>query len=963
MRTPSLTIVALACGVALYPHITRAAQATPSFRDEIASRSAGYQSDDPFVKALQRFDGERVLIPLMHMDAWEDRPVALANTLLGRIQNFCEAFTPKEKSDQPDMIPFGVRGTWVIAPATQLAINYDYRFVDPRTARSRTAAARDAVMGIPGAMLPSVGSDSGVPLVSLPAAVQESLLLALRPPFSVSQRLPNDMQNPPDAPKPIQFSEELNPRSLRFRMRLRSAPPMLRSSTGASYSGTGLPWPADTNPWLEIEPSVRTGSFNLQAVLQVPNKYKQTDLDGAKLTQPLGIHGLQYVAAILQGVERVTGLKLHAKDSWESKLVYIGTDSVTCGEALDGLRLVFTGAWRKVGGLYFLSWDREGIRYAQYRWSKAAGPVMDAVKSSEPDALNDERWETIARKTPFASDDPMRWSDEQRQALFGERTDGAKDPFADRPSFFYPQMTPEQQEVVRTRVVRVPSNPPDAPDSVPSTRHLYPEELSRVALSESVTLEAEVDLPGAGWVRLDIGYVRSMDASRLDSARSYRRVVAEIASHPKLTPTYHFYVNPWGYSAYVPEATERVVMLPALAPDKMPAMAAKLKNLGLTTLVYPLLFNGYSTIPGLAFPLDPVLKGANGWSAAVKAARANGLHILGSVNVLEWRAYGRTGHWLDADPSWLDMDDAGRTRSQWFAGLGAASLDYRLEAAIGGDLIRVAMPEVQTRLEGLIDAAAMTAGADGIVFDKWDESPNVPAIWRYEIPRLGFREPDREAVVLKLGMDPVDEPAPVTSFRTDDSGVPEDGEPVDGGHSTQIAYRVAGRDVVPPPRNPAEMASRMLDGFVLRTRNASHGWKAWVVEEGADQSWRYGNSQSGPKAPAGDVVLYTWAESGIRQTANVLVRVPSTRAIEADPQVPPEVRPWPGLAVSLNEQFRTPHIGSGDGHVERLVFDFRGTSEDPAASLKWVSDHAALADRARDAYFADNRKRGQKTAK
>lgn len=951
MRYPVLKVVVIAYVSALPATSAPPASKALSFRDQAALRHHDLQPDEPIIKVLKRFEGERVMIPLIHLDGWDDRPVAPAPKLLGRLQNFCEAFTPKDKGDQPDMIPFGVRGTWVVAPATQLAINYDYRFVDPRAARSRSSAVRDAVLGIPAALLPQVGTDSGMPIASLPTDVQESLLLALHPPFSVSQRRPSGEWNPPDAPKPIAFSERLDLGVLRFRMRLRSGPPMLRSSNGRSYSGSGLPWPADTKPWLEIEPSVRAGSFNLQVVSQVPNKYKPTDLDGAKLTQPLGIHGLLYVAAILQRVERVTGVKLHAKDSWESGLVFVGTDAVTCGEALDGLRLIFTGAWRKVGGLYYLSWNREGIRNAQHRWLKAASPVMDAVKAAEPDAYIDERWGLIARQTPFASDDPMRWSDEQRQALFGEWPYDEKNPFPERPSFFYPQMSPEQQAAIRGILLPVQSSTPPKQSGVPPARPLTQDELSRVALTGSATLIVEVSLPDAGWVRIDFGFPNTIDASRLDNAQFSRRVRADMASHPPTKPTARYQVNPWGFSASVPEAKEKAVLLPALAPARMPAVAVALKQLGVSTLVYPLLYGGYTTLPGLAFPLDPALNGANGWTAAVKAAKANGLQILGSVNVLEWRAPGRTGHWLDADPSWLDIDDAGRTRSQWFASLGETSLDYRLGAAIGGDLVRVAMPDVQTRLEALVDGAAKTLGADGIVFDKWDESPNVYVGNDIRVPQLGFSEPDRVAMILQQGKDPADEPVPAVSFPIDWSGLPTEGEPINIGVRSRTTYSVGGTAVQQLPRNPAEIASDMMDVLVMRTRKAATGWKIWVVKEGDDQRRLYGSSQNGPKMPAGDALLFTKAESGIRPTASVLIRVPANHSVEADPQVPAEAKQWPALGVVVSEMYRMPLMPQDSGTIERLVYDFRAATDDPVASLKWLDENGALGAKARAAYY------------
>jgi hypothetical protein len=770
-----------------------------------------------------------------------------------------------------------------------MAVNFDYRFANSKTARSRDSAIRDAILGVPPALLPAVGSDSGVAFAALPADVQESLILALRPPFSVSRQTANGMSMPDDAGKPTHFAEELDPRTLRFRMRLRAAPPMLRSSTGPSYSGEALDSPAGARTFLGIDPATSAGQFSLRAVLQVPNKYKATDLDGAKYIQPLGIHGLQTVSAILQRVERLTGVKVHARDTWASVCVYIGSEAITCGETLDGLRLIFTGSWRKVGNLYFLSWDREGMRSVQYRWSKAAGPVMEAVEAADLKTINDKRWFTIALTAPFAPDDPVRWSDEQRQALFGARPIDKKNPFAPRPPIFYPQMAPEQQAIVRQTLISDSSNPPATRDSTPSSRALTPDELSRVALSESVDLEAEVSIPGIGWAQLPRIYTGLLSANQIDIARFNLQNQAEAPSRPDTRPTYRVAMTQGGYSAHVPVARQTVVMLPALAPAKLASVAAGLKTLGVTTVVYPLLYNGYATLPGTGFPLDPALKGAAGWSAAVKVAKAHGLRILGSVNVLEWRAPGRSKHWLDAEPSWLDIDDTGRTRSQWFASLETSRLDYRV------------------------------------------------------------------AMVLQQGKDPIDEPAPIVSFKFDWAGVPEIADPSFYVYGRPAIYAVGSQPVQVQPRDPAEMASRLMDGFVERARKASPGLKVWLVKEGSDQSGRLANRQINPM-PAADTYLYTWAQMGLGVTADVLLRIPPKAAVDADPQIPPDAKPWPALAVVLADTFRWPILMPKSPSMERLVYDFRAATDDPVASIKWTNDQATAAQKARDEAYAKLRK-------
>jgi hypothetical protein len=109
MKDLSFTVAALACAFGLCATPAPAATDTSSLRDRIALNQQPFQPDAPFLAALGHFDGERVLIPIIHLDAYENRPVAPAAKLLGRLQNFCETFAPRDKGDQPDMIPFGVR--------------------------------------------------------------------------------------------------------------------------------------------------------------------------------------------------------------------------------------------------------------------------------------------------------------------------------------------------------------------------------------------------------------------------------------------------------------------------------------------------------------------------------------------------------------------------------------------------------------------------------------------------------------------------------------------------------------------------------------------------------------------------------------------------------------------------------------------------------------------------------------
>lgn len=932
---------AVACLALACPGRTADTPAPLTARARAALHVKELRPDEPFLQALEKFKGERVLIPMRFFDAWDERPVAPATKLLGRLQNFCEAYTPKDKGDQPDMIPFGVRGTWVVAPETQPVINYDYRFVDPKSARTRNTALTDAVLGIPDAQITAAGSDQGIPVSALPADVQVSLMSALHPPLKIAKVNRSGEWGGFTSDAARLITESLNPKSVQFRMRLRVAGVMLRSSTGPSYSGHGLRVGAAKPPSFEVDVNSDLGGVNLEAVRNVPNKFKATDLDGARYTQPLGIHGVQNASTILERVEQVTGLKVHAASPWAGTPIYVGNDAVTCGEALDGLRLIFTGSWRRVGNVYFLCWEREGLRRLQSRWNKAASPVIEALKP-EGFRLNDERWLTLAMLIPFAPDDPMRWTAEQRQTLFGALPTDKSHPFPSREGIFYPAMTPEQQAVVRASQTVDETMPPPKPGTNPAARPLTADELSRVSLSDSATLEIEVKIADLGWVPLPLTWPSSLQGSVLEHIRFNQSIAEQLATQPQTRLIYRFPVDPRGYRVTIPEARESALMVRAVPPSALPALAKSLKASGVTTLIYPILCNGYATLPGTPLPLDPVLKGANGFAAAVKAGNAAGLRVFGSIDVLGWRERASTTHWLDNRADFLDRDEFGQTRSQWIAGLGDAGLDYRLGSAIGGDIVRVASPDVVSRLTALVEAAAKTPGAQGIVFDRWEQSPNLGWMGIGSIPRMGYGEPDRVAAILQDGKDPIDEPAPILSFQINQEGIPAQGTARRVGVASRTFKPIGMRSTDAALVEPVLTPEGLLDRLTQCARKADPTWKVWTVKEGADSTRPFPLPSDRPAPPMGNATLYTMTSPGLNLTPNFLVRVPSKSAVANDPRVDPAAKQWPAIALPLAEQFRFSPFGpAGKSGFATLVYDFRGATEDPISSLKWLKDQSA----------------------
>jgi hypothetical protein len=136
---------------------------------------------------------------------------------------------------------------------------------------------------------------------------------------------------------------------------------------------TTLQMPGDTGDevvtyrLLENEMTLRVPDRNLDwfaDVEAVPGrKLKPSDLtyDAPTLQKPLGLSGVTTVAEIVKAAGAASGLPLRVDARLADKTAFVGDAAIRAADALKSVAFALDGAWRRVGAVYLLTWDRKGL--------------------------------------------------------------------------------------------------------------------------------------------------------------------------------------------------------------------------------------------------------------------------------------------------------------------------------------------------------------------------------------------------------------------------------------------------------------------------------------------------------------------------------------------------------------------------------------------------------------------------
>lgn len=659
-----------------------------------------------------------------------------AGKLIERLQAVSEA----QSTEDDTLIPYRVRDTWIIAPESREEVDFDAAF-SPLDAASRSTICEIWLASLTLSELERLGSRQGMPVGQFSAAGQDLIARLLRPPLDIH------LDSPLNVAGSINEPPDLSKVRIRAGLVISTAHVDTGDTVMADIGGGPIP------PGRTIIPKssgAEAYQGSMPYVVTVENTFKPSDLDGKGHPQPFGASGVMTVVDALKRVESVTGLHLAADLPFKKQLVYVGAPTATCGDILDALRLGLTAAFRRLGNTYILAWDRRGLaavqRLAAEKRYIAAKGVAQVQNEAELSAI----WLRMGREMPFTEDSPFSLTDEQRAILL-QPSDWAANKL---PKIPFAQMTPEQQQTVRAMGQKAFYRYP-APSYMRESRPATEEEVQKAYFTLEARTEISVEIPGYGWLRLLAGG-GGVDTYRVERIRRH------IAGRPPLDITApDSYVE--GVKAAKPRsipASFRGIALPLLTPERAADAIRSAKRKGFSAVFYPALYDGYASFPTDSFPVHPALKGKDGWALAQAAAKAAGISLIGTVDVLSWRRWGDKTHWLTKHPEWIDLDVAARTRVAWLDTHPEADpFDFSVSVA---DCVRPSEPSVESRLKQLLADFAKRGGIEGIAIADWlpgaGEVQTEYLVTRMGPPALGYSIADRLASFRKLGRDPVDVP-------------------------------------------------------------------------------------------------------------------------------------------------------------------------------------------------------------
>jgi hypothetical protein len=546
----------------------------------------------------------------------------------------------------------------------------------------------------------------------------------------------------------------------------------------------------------------------------------------------------------------------------------------------------------------------------------------------------------VAANLPFAPDDPLAYTDAQRQKLFrldwkpGDPAwlegDGSPDNDPNIVRIRYDQMTSEQQaflrKAARTEEISIYHGRGQPMEKQPFTGA----DISNAVFDNisGPAVDISVDVPGLGWVhQMDlsgpvVNGVGSLAYGTLMQMRSRINVDAE---RPKREAE-----RKANETAYAPKtstlpAQSRGLLVPALGPAQATEIIGRMKDHGLDTLFYPALDSGYATFPSKAFPLAPSLRGKDGWAAASAAAKTNGIRLVAWLSPTAWQNADAKVHWLDKHTGWLDVDASGRTHLQWWERFSEGKLPEQafVQGLSAVNYVRPTEPEVARRLDLFLVECARLPGAAGLAVLDW-RPPPPPKYWEPGTrPPLGFALPDRIGALARTGYDPVDEQVRLLNHQ--------------GPWDTPRVMGLLGNYDLPKPLPEdapyAALAARVLQ----RAKTLRKDWTTYRVDDPYAEPPKETDAPGDPAPaptpvpPKADVALCVF-EPRFPGYGGFTMPLPPRTFMRAD-GFPPEARNYPALATVGNQPAERL---KGQPPAKIALYDFRMAPDEIMDSLRWI---------------------------
>jgi hypothetical protein len=669
------------------------------------------------------------------------------DSVITRLQTISAAAS----DDDNTLIPFLVRNTWVIAPATRQDVNPNISAASPLEGASRGLLVRFILGALTPDQIRQLSSTAGLAATDLSPDAQSALALAVRLPIHITNiRARTATDGADEQPTTVAVKRPFDVATLRLRATLANGSIFISTDDTHFASQSFSPAYDSAEPQLWVPMSSGEGESLLgsrvPALVDVPNALKPSDIKGGAYTQTFGLSGVLGMDRVLAQLSTRTGGKFRCAPPYSPARVFIGSKDIPCGDVMDGLALALTASWRTLGDTYVFGWDRRGVGAVQQMVVEQEASVAVRLQALSDRVKDSPGWPEIATSLPYGTNDALAPTAAPRALLYGGSAalDASKDLIA------YPDMTPGQREVVQNAILgkEIYEYTMDPFSSLKRAGTM--DDVKKAAFGGSADVRLEIRIPKYGWIAtpgLGVGTVTSeqVRSIRARANGTYADAVKAASAQYRPVPIH----APWSG-----------LMVPVLSKERLGAVLREMARCGFKTLFYPALYGGYATFPTAAFPLAPALDGADGLADAVAAAKRRGIAVVATIGTLSWRLPGAGKHWTDAHPDWDDRDVLGRTRLEWLAahskwGRGFSGEPF-LHTLAERDFVRPREPQVKSRLLQLLDALAKVPGVSGVAFADWKPLVGVAYDGILTPPPLGFAAADRIAALHDMGWDPVD---------------------------------------------------------------------------------------------------------------------------------------------------------------------------------------------------------------
>lgn len=508
----------------------------------------------------------------------------------------------------------------------------------------------------------------------------------------------------------------------------------------------------DAPIWLSMRrlgliPTFQTAAFNVQGPSneRVPHTESPSELPytTATMNRKIGLSGVHHLENIVAVAARLTGFHLIVDRRWKNPTMYVGDASLPIGGVLITIAYDLDATWRRVGDTWFLTRDRSG-REQRRLWEKEAGAPLRMMQYALRRRLAQPVWESNAlrylRPEPGGNPGP---TPEQIGVM---RAGWVAPPKANPHVLKFSDLNPDQQAAYLSA----------------AAGRSYWDTGSETTGDRPITEELVRDctLPTIDYV----AYLEVPDTGRVDLFQS-------VYSYPQ--PNWHGSVLPpeppplpipARMSIAIKTRTRALAVAPLSKAD-WPALIQLMKARGISTLYFPVFWDGRTLFPSRFFPQLPMSKGRM-LEDLLAGAKAHGIQVIGVVNALTWRLPGGSSdHWLSRRHDLLDVDALGRSRREWLLGpSGKDSPQFgdpddlvaiRRDTNLTADFVTSRSAEVRARLLGAVAELRRYHGLSGIALRHWT---SLTGGMRFDdwAPALGYTGVARASFARRYGVDPVD---------------------------------------------------------------------------------------------------------------------------------------------------------------------------------------------------------------